>query len=282
MRSFFEGWYFKQQSGEHSVAFIPTCYTEEGGRRSALLQIITGLDSCVVPYRPDELTADRRRLRIRLGENSFSMEGIHLDVHSGSQDIFGDLRFVAPVKPKYDIMGPFCCVPLMECRHSVFSLYHTVYGTLRLNGRDLHFDSGTGYIEGDRGSSFPKRYIWTQCSFEGGSLMLSVADIPFLGGCFTGIVGFVYLDGHEYRLGSYLGARPAGLGIGTAAVRQGAYSLTAELLEEADRLLQAPVRGRMSRLIRESLCCRVHYRFMKGSRVLLDFVSDRASFENEY
>jgi hypothetical protein len=282
MRSFFEGWYFKQQVGEHSIAFIPTRYMEEGGRRSALLQIITERDSYVVPYRPGELKKERGGLRIRLGDSCFSMDGIHLDVRSGTLDVSGDLRFIAPVRPRYDIMGPFCCVPFMECRHSVFSLYHTVGGTLCLNGRDLNFDGGTGYIEGDRGCSFPKRYIWTQCTFDGGSLMLSVADIPFLGGCFTGIVGFVYLDGHEYRLGSYLGARPAGLGSGAAAIRQRAYTLSAELLDGTGGLLQAPVRGRMSRLIREGLCCRVHYRFMKGARVLLDFVSDKASFENEY
>ncbi len=52
MRSFFEGWYFKQQVGQHSIAFIPTRYTEEGGRRCALLQIITEWDSYVVPYPP--------------------------------------------------------------------------------------------------------------------------------------------------------------------------------------------------------------------------------------
>jgi hypothetical protein len=60
--------------------------------------------------------------------------------------------------------------------------------------------------------------------------MLSVADIPFLGGCFTGILGFVYLDGHEYRLGSYPRRQARRLGSGAAAIRQRAYTLSAELL----------------------------------------------------
>jgi hypothetical protein len=59
----------------------------------------------------------------------------------------GDLRFIAPVQPRYDIMGPFRCVPFMECRHSVFSLYHTSAACCA--ERPGHqFDGGTGYIEG--------------------------------------------------------------------------------------------------------------------------------------
>lgn len=70
---------------------------------------------------------------------------------------------------------------LMQCRHSVFSMGHRVDGQLTINGQVYHFQNDMGYIEGDCGSSFPERYIWTQCSFPNGSLMLSVADIPLYG-----------------------------------------------------------------------------------------------------
>ena len=164
----------------------------------------------------------------------------------------------------------------------MFSMRHGVSGSLQLNGRLLDFNGGTGYTEGDRGNSFPKRYLWTQCSFPEGSLMLSVADIPFAGGRFTGVIGFVYRNGREKRIATYLGARPVQLQNGLAAVRQGAYTLSAEFISGRDTHLHAPVAGEMTRLIRESLCCRVHYRFLRGKTVLLDFVSDRGSFENEY
>ena len=41
----------------------------------------------------------------------------------------------------------------------------------------------------------------------------------------------------------------------------------------------APERGSMSRVIRESLCARVRYRFWEGERLVFDHEDDRASFE---
>lgn len=40
---------------------------------------------------------------------------------------------------------------MMECRHSIFSLTHTVSGNLTVNGRVLGFTDGVGYLEGDKG-----------------------------------------------------------------------------------------------------------------------------------
>lgn len=76
---------------------------------------------------------------------------------------------------------PFKYVPFMECRHSVWSMRHSVSGTVYINGQEYSFQNAWGYWEGDRGHSFPKEYLWTQCCFDGGSLMLSVAEIPIAG-----------------------------------------------------------------------------------------------------
>jgi hypothetical protein len=275
----FEGWYYKQQAAE-CLALIPALHAENGVK-TASLQIVTEAGGVTLPFPPEKLTIDRRGPFLRLGENRFGPKGLHLAVREDGMELAGDLRFTSPARLRYDIMGPFAFLP-MECRHSVFSMRHGVSGALRMNGRLLNFDGGTGYAEGDRGRSFPKRYLWTQCSFEEGSLMLSVADIPFAGGCFTGMIGFVYRNGREKRIATYLGARPIRLGSGLAVVRQGAYTFSAEFISGRDTHLRAPQQGEMTRLIRESLCCRVRYRFCRGEDVLLDFVSDRASFENEY
>lgn len=104
-------------------------------------------------------------------------------------------------------MGPFRYVPFLQCRHSVFSMRHSVHGQFCVNGTTYIFQNATGYIEGDRGYSFPRKYAWTQCSFPGGALMLSIADIPFCGFHFTGIISIVHLQGKEYRLATYLGAK---------------------------------------------------------------------------
>ena len=110
-----------------------------------------------------------------------------IHIYTDSLDAEGMIRFGRMSPIRYDIMGPFRYIPFMECRHSVFSMQHTVNGRLRINGVDYIFQDGTGYIEGDRGYSFPKHYAWTQYGFNGGSLMLSVAEIPLGPASFTDV-----------------------------------------------------------------------------------------------
>ena len=60
------------------------------------------------------------------------------------------------------------------------------------------FYDNMGYIEKDWGTSFPNKYFWLQCNdFATGnaSIMISVAEIPFLGTKFTGCICSVYLNG---------------------------------------------------------------------------------------
>ena len=155
-------------------------------------------------------------------------------------------------------------------------------GQITVNGQQFDFQNGQGYIEGDSGYSFPNRYIWTQCCFENGSLMLSVANIPLLGFHFTGIIGVVLIDGKEYRIATYLGARLKYIGKNIVTVKQGAYELTAKLIHKNCQPLYAPENGRMDRIIHESASCIAYYKFSCKGKPLCEFTSDRASFEFEY
>lgn len=281
MNNYFEGLYFKQQTGEDALAFIPAVHTNKNGK-SGSLQIVTKSKAYNIPFPIESVEMKRKEAFFAIGSNRFSLDGIYLDVHDSEVELTGDLRFSALVLPKYDIMGPFQYVPFMECRHSVFSVKHEVFGTITLNGATLDFNKDVGYIEGDRGHSFPKRYIWTQCLHEDVSLMLSAADIPFIGGSFTGVIGIISVSGREYRICTYLGAKPVFIGSGTVVIRQGDYTLTVELKDSADELLQAPDKGAMTRRIRESISSRVRYLFTKDNKVIFGFTSDCASFEDEY
>jgi hypothetical protein len=162
---------------------------------------------------------------------------------------------------------------------------HRVDGCIEINDRTYEFRNGIGYIESDRGASFPKKYVWTQCcpnEDRDCSLMLSVADIPFLGSSFTGIICAIHRKGTEYRLATYCGARLTHLGNGCVAIKQGKYSFEAALLDKNELSLHAPVSGCMTRMIRENPSCRARYRFMENERVIFDFISEQASFEYEY
>ena len=190
---------------------------------------------------------------------------------------------MGPLAPlKYNIMGPFALVPFMECRHSVWSMQHSVYGTLKINGETYSFNNGKGYWEGDHGRSFPERYIWTQCCFPQGSLMLSVADIPMAGIHFTGIIGSILWEGREYRLTTYLGARLVHLKNRKLRILQGNLELDVCLLEEEAHSLKAPTDGQMIRTIHENVSCKASYQFRKNERTLFAFKTNQASFEYEY
>ncbi|MDD4797704.1 MAG: tocopherol cyclase family protein [Eubacteriales bacterium] len=283
MRSYFEGWYFKQQGACGTVALIPALHIDTAGQASASLQIVVGDSAYCVPYAKEEIWAQRGRLHV--AGSVFSAQGVRLNVRAAQINAVGRLHFGRFTPLGYDIMGPFCAVPFMECRHSVFSMAHSVNGSLTIAGRRYHFDDALGYAEGDRGHSFPKRYVWTQYSWRDRapcSLMLSVADIPLLGGSFTGVIGVVLWRGRQYRLATYLGARATHIGRGGVAVRQGPYTLCAQRLEQGGFDLHAPVRGAMTRQIRESPACRVHYAFTRDGDVLFDFCAPCAGFEYEY
>ena len=290
MKSYFEGWYFKQQTENNMLALIPAFHTDGRGNRTASIQIVTENEAWFVPLRGATEAVSRRPLSVRAGDSVFTLRGIDLNLVSGGLNAVGQLRFYNVTPVRGDIMGPFRFVPLMECRHSVFSVTHRVDGQVTINGAVRDFTGGVGYTEGDRGRSFPKRYVWAQCSWSDGSpcaLMISAAELSVLGREFTGVTGFVYLRGRELRLATYRGARAVSIGGGALIVRQGAYTLTARLLEECAQspgaqILRAPLGGEMVRQIRERLSCRARFILTERDEVVFDFETDRASFEYEF
>lgn len=287
----FEGWYFKQQSDNAAIALIPAIHTGRDGRKSGSLQIVTRDKAWCVELPEAPAYKLKPALSIRACDFALTAAGIILNLRRPDITVTGQLLFGPLTPPNGDIMGPYQYIPFMECRHSVFSLTHTVNGSLTLDGRRMDFFHGTGYIEGDRGRSFPKRYIWTQLNWlDRGpcALMLSAADVRPMGIPFIGIIGFVYFHGTEHRIATYRGAKIDTLGGGHVSVRQGEMHLTAQLLDwsagsvfEAQKL-RAPVSGSMTRLIRESLSCRVRYTFTVKECVLFDFITDEAGFEYEF
>lgn len=279
-RPYFEGWYLKQQNGRDTVAFIPARHTDRTGKISASLQIITNRRVWQLDYPGGALKVERQCRRVTLGDNWFSPDGCHIDCAAEGTVFHGDLRFTGRVELDSDIMGPFRFVPGMECRHSVFSMGHAVDGVLCIGGERMEFHSGLGYIEGDRGVSFPSRYLWTQCGWEDSAVMLSVAEIPLGALRFTGCIGAVLHDGKQYRFATYRGVRILRAGSGAISLRQGKMTLEATLLKDCPQPLRAPHMGGMTRIIRESAACQVRYHMTVGERTLFDRVGSQAGFES--
>lgn len=279
MRSYFYGWYLKCQSKEGTVAFIPAIH-RNGSKETSSLQVITEDEALTVNLPGKSFRKDCKN--IYLDKNRFGKNGIRINMDAPGARIKGKIDF-GPLTPiKYDIMGPFALIPHMECRHYVMSMRHSVNGKVSINGKTYNFENSVGYWEGDSGYSFPKNYLWTQTAFHGGSLMLSVASIPFGFFDFTGIIGVVYYGGREYRFATYLGAYIRELRDGKVRIKQGPMEFEAGLIEPSGKALNAPVAGDMSRTIHESAACKAYYKFRIKGRTVFAFKTDRASFEYEY
>ncbi len=279
MRDYFCGWYWKCQSQTQTLAVIPA-FHRTNGEESCSIQLITPDLSQSVRFPVASFC--RNASDVTIAGNRFTSCGFSLDLHGEGVSAVGSVKFGNFTPLRYDIMGPFRYVPFMECRHSVFSMRHTVTGTVSVNGTDYVFCDDVGYAEGDRGRSFPKEYIWTQCSFDEGALMLSVADIPLCGCRFTGVIGAVLWKGREYRLATYLGAQVCCIRNGEIVIRQGNRSLTARLLDKHAMPLCAPNSGAMTRTIHEHIACRAFYRFEENGRTVFSFEAPNAAFEYEY
>lgn len=279
MQETFYGWYMKCQSDTKTLAVIPAIHHTKQ-KSACSIQIITD-DSVETATFPGEAFLHRRN-SISIGKNYFTPKGMRLSVNTPVLSVNGTLQF-GPLTPlKYNIMGPFALIPFMECRHHVWSMRHTVRGTVYVNEQKYSFQNAWGYWEGDSGRSFPKEYAWTQCLFPQGSLMLSVADIPMAGTHFTGIIGIVLWKGQEYRLATYLGAKAVTIRNGILRIVQNDMRLEVRLLKKASQPLKAPVMGNMTRTIHESAACTAYYHFQKSGNTLFAFESSQASFEYEY
>ena len=243
----------------------------------AFIQIITNTDSY---YFRDFSPVYRKRGTLYLGGNTFSKDGldIHIDDHAVS--IHGCIRYADLTPLRYDIMGPFKFFP-MQCRHKIISLLHRLEGSLSINGEVIDFTGGTGYIEGDSGTSFPDNYMWIQCNdfYERVCISVSLADVPFAGTQFQGCIGVVYLNGVEYRMATYRGVKVLFCNENRIILKQGNLGLDISIGPGTGHALAAPKNGDMCRAIQERIVCGARFLFTKNSEKLFDQYSKNASFE---
>ena len=279
MRESFYGWYMKCQSDTQTLAVIPAVHLSRE-KAACSIQIISDKHIETVTFAVEEFGKDKENLSI--GKNRFGPRGMVLSMQTAEVCVEGKLKFGMLSTLKYNIMGPFSIVPFMECRHNVWSMYHLVCGSVKVNGDSYDFKKALGYWEGDSGRSFPKKYAWTQCFFANGSLMLSVAEIPIMRCSFTGIIGVVLWQGREFRFATYLGAKVVENTQGRIRIIQGKMELEVRILEFSGQPLMAPDRGKMVRTIQESVSCRAFYRFRVDEKTIFAFETERASFEYEY
>lgn len=272
----FEGWYFKHQKEDETICFIVGRAEDK-----AFIQIITKDFSKTFNYALEDYRVSYTMTQIRIGESIFTKDGCIINIHLDDMIIRGRLSYGRLTMLKSDIMGIFRYVPWMECRHGVVSMDHNVTGNVEINGEKIDLTGGKGYIECDKGRSFPKWYLWCQCnSFETKtSVMIAVAKIPFLGLSFTGTISSVFYQGKEYRFATYLGARVLEHSSKNVVIKQGNMKLVADFEGGKGHDLDAPQKGNMTRNIIEKVNTHAHFKMFIEGEPLFNLQSENACLE---
>ena len=212
---------------------------------------------------------------------SVDIIGSHIafDVNQPDISMKGEISLGNLYPLKHKVMGPFAYLP-MECRHEIYSMRHDIKGDIELNGKHISFDDGIGYIEGDSGTNFPKRYVWYNSVNKEVTVTFAIASIPLFGFIhFTGILCFIKTEDKEYSLCTYNGAKLKKIDDNEIIINKGKCSFALSFDNKEGHLLKAPMKGNMDRYIKENLSVPTSYKFTYKDKPLLEVNDPISSLE---
>jgi len=254
-KNYFEGWYFKNNSDNLSISFIPSISNINNHEKKCYIQVITDTFSHTFEFPISDFSAEKNTLSIKINNNTFNESGINLNLEDDHYQILAELKFGPFLKLRNHIMGIFSLIPFMECNHNIISMRHVVNGKITINDKVYHLDKSLGYIESDYGNSFPTNYIWLQCNsfLQDVSLFLSKATIPFLGFKFEGHICSIIYNNKEYRFATYNFSKITIINKNLIILKRGKYILELSHIDKTNLQLAAPVNGIMKRKIHECI-----------------------------
>lgn len=291
-KNYFEGWYFKNTNNIESISFIPGINID-GEDKKSFIQVITNDSSYFINYNIDDFKFNIDPFSVEIGDSFFSKKGIHIDIKDEVQglNIYGDIKYsnskninTSFLNP--NIMGPFSYIPFMECNHAILSMQNCIKGLININNNRIDFNNGNGYIEKDWGSSFPKTYIWSQGnSFQkaDASFMLSIADIPFKLFSFKGIICVLIVDNQEFKFTTYNNTKLIKYDVDNDSIditlKRDCYYLNIKSTYNAGLKLSAPVKGKMSKDIFESITSSIAVTLKQDNVVIFSDISTNCGLE---
>jgi hypothetical protein len=303
---YFEGWYFKfvDRTGSVRLAVIPGVFISADGRDShGFIQTLEGSTGRTAYHRfaASEFRIHPTEFRLEIGRNRFSLDEVALDI-GGPEGIHGVLRMdgvqgwpIRPLSP--GIMGWYGLVPFMEAYHGVLGFDHAIRGSIVVDGEQVDFQDGRGYIEKDWGQAFPRAWIWMQSNHfatPGVCLTASVAHIPWMRNAFRGFIVGLWLQGELLVFSTYSGAKIERLEVGQHQVEWTMHgkaqfdgrrqmlrlSIQAEREGKDEELLHAPYRTAMLQRVLESLTATIRVRLTDvAGKTFLDETGKYAGLE---
>lgn len=290
--NYFEGWYFKNTNKTNGISFIPGININEQTKK-AFIQVITDNCSYFVNYNINDFNFSFEPFYIKIGNNFFSKNEIHIDINDSTQNlkIFGDIKYSNSknIHTNFfnpNIMGPFSYVPFMECNHAILNMNSKTTGEININNKKISFNNDSGYLEKDWGCSFPKSYIWCQGNnFKNhdASFMLSVADIPFKAFNFRGIICDLILGDNEFKFTTYNNAKLLKYDVNNNCINivltKGSYTLKIASKYAQGLKLLAPVNGKMEKDIFESISSCIAVTLLKNESIIFSDTSINCGLE---
>ncbi len=211
--NFFEGWYFKlvDKNRTKVLALIPGIYHGKSQENShSFIQILQGYKANYnyKRFAKDEFASkSNKEFSISIANNRFSLKEISLNIKDDAHNITGCISFKNIVKWPDSIINPgsmgyYNFIPFMQCYSQVSVMDMDLQGSLYINGEEIDFNGGKGYVEKNWGSDFPYSWIWVQCNtFENrkASISCSIGHIPFWVTSFRGFLIGLYIEDKFYK-----------------------------------------------------------------------------------
>lgn len=268
-RRYFEGWYLKHVSadGKYVFSLIPGIAFTKDGEAHSFVQLINGQTAKThyATFSANEFEFDKYTFQGRIGKNYFGKNGITVDLTAQGIDfkaalIYSKIHMLQTSYKRPGIMGWYGWIPVMECYHGLVSKFHYIDGNAWLDGTEINFTKGHGYIEKDWGRSFPSSWVWVQSNNFGSeeiSFMLSIANIPWLGTHFTGFLCTLLYRGKTHVFATYTGAKVVNKQLNgsdlNVTFEDKTHRITLRASGAKAGILKAPTGGAMVREIAESV-----------------------------
>lgn len=276
---YFEGWYVRIHT--NSLDFAVIFGLSLSTKKDVFIQYLDSHCSKVYHYSWHELTFTIEPFCIQIAGNYLSLDQLKLALPEIKATL--DFDQLIPLKiSRYapTIMGPFAYFP-MECIHSIISLHHNVTGFIEQNGFCQEIQ-GIGYIEKDRGTSFPSHYVWFQSNQnkQAPCFFFSYAHIPFGFLSFQGCICVLLLE-KQYRFATYLGCRVKVFNKERKIVlKQYPYTLIIDFSYPHGHTLHSPKEGIMCGRVNETLQAQATVTLFKKKYMLGKYRYTHGGFEN--
>jgi len=210
-RNFFEGWYFKlvDASAKYTFVLIPGIHFGKENKHShSFIQVLKGkaVKYSYLRFPIHTFFTSNNPFYISIKNNYFSLEQIKINIFNPEIKIRGTINFKNILKWPDTLLNPgsmgfYNYIPSMQCYAQVCVMDMDLEGRLNIDGKEIDFSHGKGYVEKNWGKAFPYSWIWIQSnnfSHTKTSLSCSLAHIPFSFSSFRGFLIGLYVDGIFY------------------------------------------------------------------------------------